>query len=311
MTNLLVSFGLCTFLAVATSAAKTQAAESGSACQQENSAFTYEHPTLGKFIDLTQGGLEIIKAEAGESTTAASQMRKCPEAKVGLVSSLKSWFKEFTSQKTDAELLYPDMTEEEAALYARVVGRETNSKSTAKGYWAGDPRANPVHLVKNGAFEAAVYMTQDGEKLLSNQVKNGDLKNTVNISPGESVEALLLFRGCSRNEHEKCLVTADYVIEAPDGSIFHEQLNTDVWKEPMQPGRQLSLTNTRVGFLAPDDADTGAYKFLISVYDKVSSKKLSLAGYVGVYKDLPENSRKAESGVQNLEYSKDGMRVVR
>ena len=287
MRNPLVFFGFYTLLAVATLVAETQAAQSGSVCQEEDGRFTYEHPTLGRFIDLTKIGLDVIKAEAGDLTSPASEGIKCPKAKVSVVNALKRWFNQLTSQQTDAEKLYPNMSEEEAVLFARVSGKDPEKE--VEGYWGGDPRENPVHFVKNGAFEAAVYMTQDGEKLLSNQVKNDDLKNTVNIIPGEKVEALLLFRGCSRNEYEKCLVTADYVIEAPDGSIFHEQLNTDVWKEPMQPGRQLSLTNTRVGILTPEDADTGAYKFLINVYDKVSSKELSLTGYVGVYKDLPEN----------------------
>ena len=290
MRNLLVAFSLYTLLVAATSAAETQGAEVGSVCQQENGRFNYEHPTTGKFNDLTQNGLELIRAESGESKTSVATASKCPEEKVSAVKRLKSWFKQLTNKTIDGAELYPNLTEEETALYVRMGGK-------VKGYWSGNPLENPVHLVKNGAFEAALYMTQDGEKILSGEVNNGDLKNSVSVTSGGQVEALLLFRGCSVNQDDKCLVTGDYVIEAPDGSIFHEQLNTDVWKEAVQSVRQLLLTNTRVGFLAPEDADTGTYTFRVRLYDKISSEELSLTGYVEVYKELPENSRKPESGV--------------
>jgi hypothetical protein len=143
-------------------------------------------------------------------------------------------------------------------------------------------------------------MTQDGDKILSNEVTNGDLKNIISITRGEGVEALLLFKGCSVNEYEECLVTADYVIEAPDGSIFSQQLNTEVWKDPMRARKDWSLTNTRVGFLAPSNAETGAYKIQVTVYDNLSKKQLSLTGHVEVSIRLSGNDDSSKGHEQTL-----------
>ena len=97
MKNLLVSLGLYTILASVNAAAETQPAEDNRTCQQENSRFTYDHPTMGKLTDLTQFGLEELGAGAEESTTPPAQVGKCPKAKISMVTTVKNWFKHFAS----------------------------------------------------------------------------------------------------------------------------------------------------------------------------------------------------------------------
>jgi hypothetical protein len=268
----LMYFTFFTLLAAATLASETQAAEKGRACLQANGAFTFDHLSTGKLVDLTQAGLETIRSEVGEPKTSNAPVKECPEPKVSALNILKNWFKQFKNKMNG------DPNEEVEDL------------------WTGDPRYNPKHFVKSGTFEASLFMTQDGEKILSNRVRPGDLQSKISVTQSDPVEALLLFRGCDLDEDGKCLVTADYVIEAPDGTIFHQQINTDVWKEPMISKTELFLTNTRMGFLAPGGSDTGTYKIKVSVYDKISGRDLSLTGYVEVNMDAPRNNRGADSG---------------
>ena len=72
MKNMLISLGLYALLASVTAAAETQSTEDNRACQQENGRFTYDHPSIGKLTDLTQFGLDDLRASAEESTTPAA-----------------------------------------------------------------------------------------------------------------------------------------------------------------------------------------------------------------------------------------------
>jgi hypothetical protein len=222
-------------------AAETHAAGNAT-CKQENGRFTYDHPTMGKLTELTQMGLDSMKVDAGESTTTEAHVKECPKPKVSAVSALKSWFKKFTEQ--EAELL---------------------AENSQKSYTA-----------KNGNFEALLIMTQDSELILANALDIDSLPS-VSISIGEGIEALLLIRGCSADSNGDCLVTADYVIQSPDGSIYLEALNTDVWKENAEPLLGYKLTNTRTGFVLTSDLDAGLYEVNVTVSDKISDTKLSLS----------------------------------
>ena len=255
MKNLLVTFGLCALLA-----AETQAAEEA-ACKQEGGRFTYDHPTMGKLTDLTQSGLESMRADAGDLTSTEAPVKECPKPKVSALDALKSWFKQFKKQKT-----------------------EPLPENTGKS----------KHAAKNGNFEAVLVMTQDSESILAESIGASFTMFTesVSINVGEGIEALLLIRGCSANSNGDCLVTADYVIKSPDGSTFLEALNTDVWKEAAGVLSEYKLTNTRTGFVLTSDFDTGLYEVEVIVSDEISDKKLSLSGKVLVSPmELWENER--------------------
>jgi hypothetical protein len=248
MKNLLVTFGLCILLV-----AETQAARAVLACQQANGRFTYDHPTRGKLTELTQAGLDSMRIDAGESTTTAVQIEKCTEPKVRVMDTVKSWFKQFTADE-----------------------KQTAGPSIEDG--------KAIHSAKSGDFEAVLFMTQDSETILTQKLGMTFtyFEESVSINMGEGIEALLVIRGCLENSDGNCLVTADYVIKAPDGSVYQKALNTDVWKEPTLSLAQYNLTNTRIGFVLQDDADPGPYKVYVTVSDKIGNTELSLIGKVVV-----------------------------
>ena len=264
MKTTLVSFVICTLLSVVIPSAEIQAAEVTAACQQENGLFTFDHPTYGKLTDLTQFGLDSMIADAGGPKTSAEQVAKCPEEKVSMVSAVKNWFRQFTEQATGEE----QATEEEKVTYT----------------------------ARNGDFEAVLFMTQDADTILDNNNMPNWHHETVSITIGESIEALLLFRGCLVNSNGTCLVTADYVIEAPDGSTYQQALNTDVWKETASPLLTYNLTNTRIGFVLQLDAEAGLYKVNVTVTDQISNKQLSVKGNVLANPKTDDGDEKAQRG---------------
>jgi hypothetical protein len=261
MKNLFVIFGLCTVLATETLAAKTQTAEGDRACQEENGRFTYDHPTFGRLTELTQAGLDSMRASAGESTTSAKPIGECPEPKISNVEAIKNWFKRVTDN------------DEQVNGEKRPTGPSTED-------------AKSTHTAKSGVFEAILLMTQDPEKILTQNLGMSFtlFEESVSINLGEGIEALLLIRGCSKDSAGKCLVTADYVIKSPDGSTYRQALNTDVWKEAAALATQYSLTNSRIGFVLQQDADPGLYEVYVTVSDKISNSELSLTGKVLVNK---------------------------
>ena len=133
MKNLFVIFGLCTVLATETLAAKTQTAEGDRACREEGGRFTYDHPTLGRLTELTQAGLDSMRASAGESTTSAKPIGECPEPKISNVEAIKNWFKRVTDN------------DEQVNGEKRPTGPSTEDAKSTHTAKSGDFRSDTVH----------------------------------------------------------------------------------------------------------------------------------------------------------------------
>jgi hypothetical protein len=269
MKKLVVTFALCILLA-----GETQAAEVGTFCQEENGRFTYNDATVGKVTGLTQAGLDSLRKKAGQPLTSAKEVEECKAPKVSAVSAIKDWFTQFTKELSETVDDGDILAKRPSADDGRTIHQGTN----------------------NEGFDAILIMTQDAESVL--RVGTGAqftmFSDLVSINLGEPIEALLLFRGCSVNSNGDCLVTADYVIEAPDGSTYQEALNTDVWKESGSAFAQYHLTNTRIGFLLQPDADVGIYKVRVTVSDMVNETQISLLGNVEVSAIIPKENDKVQ-----------------
>jgi hypothetical protein len=160
-----------------------------------------------------------------------------------------------------------------------------------------------IHTAKIGDFDATLIMTQDSESILAT---NTGLTFTMfaeatDLKIGEGIEALLLFRGCATDSNGDCLVTADYVIEAPDGSTYQKALNTDVWREARSSLVQQHLTNTRVGFLLQPGSDAGLYKVRVTVSDKIKNIQLSLLGKVMANAPTHEESDEVQQSLEEVQ----------
>lgn len=129
----------------------------------------------------------------------------------------------------------------------------------------------------SGEFGAMIFMTTDSQKMLDNweaPTPGYHILPSENVEKGQPIEALVLFSGCSANADGNCIAEVDYQILKPDGSIYAEYKNTELWKnKPALPKGQLGLAIDRVGLIAEDNNPIGVYKVTCVVKDLVSNNK--------------------------------------
>jgi hypothetical protein len=144
----------------------------------------------------------------------------------------------------------------------------------------GEPaEPKPDHGSVNG-FGAMIIMTADSQKALENWsklTKGVVIPDAERVSKGKPIEALVLFSGCAANERGNCVAEVDYVITKPDGSIYAEYKNTELWRnKPALPEGRIGLAIDRVGLIAEPQDPVGAYKVTCVVRDLVTSSEFKI-----------------------------------
>lgn len=131
-----------------------------------------------------------------------------------------------------------------------------------------------------GEFAAIIIMTTDSEKALENWMMSTPgvyIPSAEKVQKGKPIEALVMFSGCKANESGNCVAEVDYKIIKPDGTLYAEYKNTELWKhKPAVPVGRLGLSVDRVGLIAEVDDPLGVYKVKCHVRDVVSSKSFSI-----------------------------------
>ena len=129
-------------------------------------------------------------------------------------------------------------------------------------------------------FGAMVFMTTDSQKMLDNWEVPTDgyyVTHDEEVEKGKPIEALVVFYGCKANENGNCLAEADYRIIKPDGSVYTEIKNTELWKnKPSMPEGQLGLAVDRVGLIAELEDPGGIYTIELVIRDLVSGIEFPL-----------------------------------
>jgi hypothetical protein len=79
---------------------------------------------------------------------------------------------------------------------------------------------------------------------------------------------LLVFYGCKANEKGNYVAEVDYRIVKPDGSVYTEIKDTELWKnKPAMPEGQLGLAVDRVGLIAELGDPVGVYTVELVISD--------------------------------------------
>jgi len=129
----------------------------------------------------------------------------------------------------------------------------------------------------SGNFGAMIFMTTNSQKMLENweAPKPGfNILESENVVKGKPIEALVVFSGCSANADGNCITEVDYQILKPDGTVYAEYKNTELWKnKPALPKGQMGLSVDRVGLIAEAKDPVGVYKVTCVVKDLVSNSK--------------------------------------
>ena len=94
---------------------------------------------------------------------------------------------------------------------------------------------------------------------------------------GSTVVALVLFTNCTANEAGNCDSEVDFRVLRPDGSVYAEFANIELWKLKVPPKGVLSLGKAFVGFKIEMDDPLGTYRFEAVVRDKQANYRLALA----------------------------------
>lgn len=149
-----------------------------------------------------------------------------------------------------------------------------------KWYENGKPAESRSFQGSSGDFGAMVLMTTDSQKVLENWSTPSPgvhILDTEKVPKGKPIEALVLFSGCAPNNQGNCVTEVDYQIVKPDGTIYAEYKNTELWKnKPAVPVGRLGLAVDRVGLIADPTDPTGQYKVRCVVRDLVSSTEFSI-----------------------------------
>ena len=122
-------------------------------------------------------------------------------------------------------------------------------------------------------FGAMILMTTESIRALENwskPTKGVVIPDAERVSKGKPIEALVFFSGCAANDQGNCVAEVDYVITKPDGSIYVEYKNAELWRnKPAIPEGVLGLAIDRVGLIAEPQDPVGIYKVSCVVRDLV------------------------------------------
>ena len=138
---------------------------------------------------------------------------------------------------------------------------------------------NPSQGSVNG-FGAMVLMTTDSQKSLENWSKSTKgvlIPDAEKVNKGMPIEALVFFSGCAANTHGNCVSEVDYKITKPDGSVYAEYKNTELWRnKPALPEGRLGLAVDRIGLIAEPQDPVGTYKVSCVVRDVVANSEFAI-----------------------------------
>jgi len=149
-----------------------------------------------------------------------------------------------------------------------------------KWYENGKPAESRSFQGSSGDFGAMILMTTDSQKVLEDWIipsPGVHILDTEKVLKGKPIEALVLFSGCASNKQGNCVTEVDYQIIKPDGVVYAEYENTELWKnKPAVPVGRLGLAVDRVGLVAEATDPVGQYKVRCIIRDLVSKTEFSI-----------------------------------
>lgn len=147
-------------------------------------------------------------------------------------------------------------------------------------YKDGKPAESTSFQGASGDFGAMILMTTDSQKALENWSMPSPgvhILEAETVEKGKPIEALVLFSGCTANKKDHCVAEVDYQVVKPDGSIYAEYKNTELWRnKPALPVGRLGLAVDRVGLITEPSDPVGKYKIRCIVRDLVSGAEFSI-----------------------------------
>jgi len=129
-------------------------------------------------------------------------------------------------------------------------------------------------------LHACLIVTDRGRELLTRWEEGFsslEIESIEEAERGVFITAIVLFEGCQANEDGLCDASVDYVAYKPDGSVYGEVRNQELWidKPPPSAGySQLSLAYMGLRIEAGDPA--GEYAVRARAKDRVAGRSVEV-----------------------------------
>lgn len=159
---------------------------------------------------------------------------------------------------------------------AKSVGRET------KFDWDKPSLINPGpewSKSKDG-FAAMVLMSDNPDEVLeswASPTASIPVRTADRVTRGVPIVAFVFFSGCLPDKHGMCNASVDFTILEPDGQVYDQFENRDLWKgKPAPPEGMLRLSAEYVGAIIEPSDPLGRYQVIVSVHDLNAGTTLEL-----------------------------------
>jgi len=93
---------------------------------------------------------------------------------------------------------------------------------------------------------------------------------------GDTVVAVILFIGCAQDKVGTCDAEVDYRVRKPDGGVYGEQKNAELWKRQPPPEGVMQAGLGYLAFHIESNDPLGQYILEAVVRDKVAKVKMAL-----------------------------------
>ncbi|MDD4945491.1 MAG: hypothetical protein PHQ73_01235 [Gallionella sp.] len=155
-----------------------------------------------------------------------------------------------------------------ALLLACLVG------SYAHAGWS-DRQGNPLVDVEdrkaNGNFGAQLIFTTDEQGLFNKWATPSEgvnIDNVDSVEIGKPISAFIIFCGCKPSTSGNCNVSMRFRVLQPDGKVYSETPNMEVWQDkPAPPRRSLELSIEYLKVIVESHEQRGRYIVQTQVRD--------------------------------------------
>lgn len=123
-------------------------------------------------------------------------------------------------------------------------------------------------------FAVQQIVTDDAARLLrgwSHPEEADESPAVDHLARGQAVDAFIVFRGCKPNPVQQCNVTADFTLIGPQGQVYAEHRDAELWVGKAPPAMNaLALSESSLAIVIEPDDPAGHYVVRADVTDHVA-----------------------------------------
>ena len=95
-----------------------------------------------------------------------------------------------------------------------------------------------------------------------------NLRTTTKIERNKPITGFIIFAGCKADASGKCILQGNLEFRDPDGQIYGETKDVDIWSGPPIDGYNLRLSPVSPAMIIEDGEKLGDYTVRITITDR-------------------------------------------